>query len=151
LVIVNQLTKQAIFISVYDTITSANLAHLFVLYVFSKHGVSFHVISNRGSEFVSNFFQSLGTAFDIWLHFTLGYHSEELNTWIRPLSNTSMYIVTTSKTTSSNSYLSQSLLTIMLWVLLLVFLHSLLIRNIIQTSLFILNVILLPSKPVTLL
>ena len=37
----------------------------------------------------------------------------------------------------------------MLRVLLLVFSHSLLIRNIIQTSLFILNTILLPSKPMT--
>ena len=77
MVIVNQLTKQAIFISVYDIITSANLAHLFVLYVFSKHGVSSHVISNKDSEFVSNFFQSLGTAFDMWLHFTLGYHPKD--------------------------------------------------------------------------
>jgi len=60
LVIVNQLTKQAIFIPVHDTITSANLACLFVLHVFSKHGIPSHVISDRGSEFVSNFFQSLG-------------------------------------------------------------------------------------------
>ena len=49
---------------------------LFVLYIFSKHGISFHVTSNRSSEFVSNFFCSLGTAFDIWLHFTSGYHSK---------------------------------------------------------------------------
>jgi len=56
LVIVNWLTKQAIFISAHDTITSADLAHLFVLHVFSKHGVPSHVTSNRGSEFVSNFF-----------------------------------------------------------------------------------------------
>jgi len=46
------------------------------------------------------------------------------NTWIRHSSNTSMYIVTTSKITDPNSYLLQSLPTIMLWVLLLVFLHS---------------------------
>ena len=56
LVIVDQLTKQAIFIPAHDTITSIDLACLFVLHVFSKHGVPFYVISNRGSEFVSNFF-----------------------------------------------------------------------------------------------
>jgi len=56
LVIVNQLTKQAIFISVYDTIMSSDLAHLFVLHVFSKHSIPFYVTSNRGLEFVSNFF-----------------------------------------------------------------------------------------------
>ena len=54
LVIIDQLTKQAIFISAYNTITSVNLACLFVLYVFSKHGIPSHVTSNRGSEFVSN-------------------------------------------------------------------------------------------------
>ena len=56
LVIVDRLTKQAIFIPAHDTITSTDLAHLFVLYVFSKHGIPSHVTSNRDSEFVSNFF-----------------------------------------------------------------------------------------------
>ena len=57
-----------------------------------------------------------------------------------------MYIVTTNKITDLNSYLSQSLPIIMLWVLLPVFLHSLLIRDIIQTLLFTPNMILLPSE-----
>ena len=74
---------------------------------------------------------------------------DKLNTQIRLSSNTSIYIVTTSKTTGPNSYLLWSLPIIMLQVLLLVFLHSLLIRDIIQTSLFTLNMILLPPKPVT--
>ena len=47
---------------------------LFILHVFSKHGISSHVTSNRGLEFVSNFFQSLGTALNMWLHFTSGYY-----------------------------------------------------------------------------
>ena len=73
LVIVDQFTKQAIFIPAYDTIMFIDLAHLFVLHVFSKHNVPSYVTSNRGSEFVSNFFQFLGTALDMWLHFTSGY------------------------------------------------------------------------------
>ena len=76
LVIVDRLTKQAIFIPTHDTITSAELARLFVIHVFSKHGVPSHVTSDRGSEFVSHFFQSLGTALDMRLHFTSGYHPE---------------------------------------------------------------------------
>jgi len=76
LVIVDWLAKQAIFIPAHDTIMSVDLAHLFILHVFSKHSVPFHVISNRSSEFVSNFFRSLGTALDMWLHFTSGYHPE---------------------------------------------------------------------------
>ena len=74
LVIVNWLTKQAIFIPVHNTITFTDLACLFVLHVFSKHSVPSHVTSNRGSEFVSNFFRSLGTALNMRLHFTSGYH-----------------------------------------------------------------------------
>jgi len=76
LVIVDCLSKQAIFIPTYNTITSAELAHLFVIHVFSKHGVSSHVTSNHGSEFVSHFFCSLGTALDMRLYFTSRYHLE---------------------------------------------------------------------------
>src|SRR6266704_4223020 len=35
-----------------------------------------HITSDRGLEFVSNFFHSLGKALDIRLHFTSGYHLE---------------------------------------------------------------------------
>ena len=55
---------------------SVDLAYLFVLHVFSKYGVPSHITSNRGLEFVSNFFQSLGTTLNMWLHFTLSYHPE---------------------------------------------------------------------------
>ncbi|CDO78129.1 hypothetical protein BN946_scf184860.g1 [Trametes cinnabarina] len=46
------------------------------MHVFSKHGVPSHVTSDRGSEFVSHFFRSLGKALDMRLHFTSGYHPE---------------------------------------------------------------------------
>ena len=51
-----------------------NLACLFVLHVFSKHGIFSHVTSDRGSEFVSNLFWSLDTALNMQLYFTSGYH-----------------------------------------------------------------------------
>jgi hypothetical protein len=76
LVVVDRFSKQSIFILTMDTITSAELAHLFVIHVFSKHGVPEHVTSDRGSKFVSRFFRSLGTALDMRLHFTSGYHPE---------------------------------------------------------------------------
>jgi len=50
---------------------STDLAHLF-----SKHSIPSYVTSDRGLEFVSNFFRSLGTALNMWLHFTSGYHPE---------------------------------------------------------------------------
>jgi len=76
LVIVDRLSKQAIFIPTHGTTTSAELAHLFVIHVFSKHRVPSHVTFNRGFEFVSHFFHSLGTALDMRLHFTSGYYPE---------------------------------------------------------------------------
>ena len=74
LIIVNQLTKQTIFIPTHDIITSVDLAYLFILHVFSKHGIPSYVTSNRSSEFISNFFYSLSTTLDMQLHFTLDYH-----------------------------------------------------------------------------
>jgi len=76
LVIVDCLLKQTIFIPTHDTITSAELTRLFVIHVFSKHGVLSHVISNYSSEFVSHFFHSLGIALNMRLHFTSGYYLE---------------------------------------------------------------------------
>ena len=76
LVVVDRFTKQSIFIPTHDTITSTQLAKLFVIHVFSKHGVPSHVTSDCGSEFVSHFFRSLGKALDMKLHFTSGYHPE---------------------------------------------------------------------------
>lgn len=76
LVVVDRLTKQSLFIPTTDNIDSPGLAKLFIMHVFSKHGVPSHVTSDRGSEFVSRFFRALGTALDMKLHFTSGYHPE---------------------------------------------------------------------------
>jgi IS30 family transposase len=76
LVVVDRFIKQALFIPTHNTITSAQLAKLFIIHVFSKHGVPSHVTSNQGSEFVSRFFHSLGKALNIKLHFTSEYHPE---------------------------------------------------------------------------
>ena len=76
LIIVNHLLKQGIFIPTYDTITSPEIAKLFIVHMFSKHGVPSHITSDRGLEFVSHFFRSLGKALRMTLHFTSGYHPE---------------------------------------------------------------------------
>ena len=76
LVIIDRASKQVIFIPTHDTIMSEELASLFIMHIFSKHGVPSHVTSNQGSEFVSQFFRSLGKALSMELHFTSGYHPE---------------------------------------------------------------------------
>ena len=52
------------------------LAKLFVLHVFSKHGVPSHITSDQGLEFVLAFFHSLRKVLDMKLHFTSSYHPE---------------------------------------------------------------------------
>jgi hypothetical protein len=76
LIIIDHLSKQAIFVPTHDTITSLDLTRLFLLHVFSKHRIPSHVTSGQGMEFVSHFFCSLGKALNMILHFTSGYHPE---------------------------------------------------------------------------
>ena len=76
LIVVNWLSKQGIFILTHNTITSLDLAKLFVMHVFSKHRVPSHVTSDQGPEFVSHFFRSLRKALDMKLHFSSRYHPE---------------------------------------------------------------------------
>src|SRR6266508_4566012 len=76
LVVIDRLSKQGIFIPTHDTLTAVQLACLFVLHDFPKHGVPGHVTSDCRSEFVSHFFRSLGTVLGMKLHFPSGYHPE---------------------------------------------------------------------------
>jgi IS30 family transposase len=76
LVIIDHLSKQAIFIPTHDTITSPDLTRLFLLHIFSKHRIPSHVTLDQGTEFVSHFFCSLVKALNIILYFTSGYHLE---------------------------------------------------------------------------
>ena len=70
LIIINQLTKYAIFIPTQNIITSTDLVYLFILHMFSKYSVFSYITSNRGSEFVLKFFYSLDTTLNIQLYFT---------------------------------------------------------------------------------
>ena len=124
LIVVDRLSKQAIFVPTYDTITSPQLAQLFLLHIFSKHGVPSHVTSDRGTEFVSHFFCSLRTTLDMKLHFTSGYHPKG-NGPTRPWSSTFGFTAITNRTTGPTSCPWQSSLTITPQVLLQESLRSL--------------------------
>jgi hypothetical protein len=76
LVIVCQHSKQAVFIPCHNNIDTPELVWLFVLHVFLKHRVLEHITCNRGPEFISHFFWTLGAALKINLHYTSGYHPE---------------------------------------------------------------------------
>ena len=104
LVIVDQLSKQGIFIPTVDEITAPQLAKLFIMHVFSKRGVPMHVMCDGGSEFVSAFFRSLGQALDMKIHFTSGYYSEGDGQTERLNQTLEQYSAITSRIIGLNSF-----------------------------------------------
>jgi hypothetical protein len=74
--IVDHSSKQLISILMHDKVDTPEIAKLFLHHVFAKHGVPLHVTCDRGLEFTSQFFQSLGMLLNIKLHFTSGYNPQ---------------------------------------------------------------------------
>ncbi|MBW0519546.1 hypothetical protein O181_059261 [Austropuccinia psidii MF-1] len=107
LVAVDRFSKMAIFIPTYGSVTSLDLAHIFISHVFSKHGLPVSIVSDRGSLFVSSFLtnlcqqlkisRDLSSSFHpetdgptervnqileqyLWMYFS--YHQDDKHTWI---------------------------------------------------------------------
>ncbi|MBW0548403.1 hypothetical protein O181_088118 [Austropuccinia psidii MF-1] len=59
-----------------SSITSLNLAHSFIKNIFSKHGISSSIVSDRGSLFVSSFWTNLCQQLKISRHLSTAYHPE---------------------------------------------------------------------------
>jgi hypothetical protein len=74
--IVDQASKQGIFIPCNKHITAVEVAQLFLVHVFAKHGILTHITSDRDKNFVAQFMQSLGELLKINFHYTSGYHPE---------------------------------------------------------------------------
>jgi hypothetical protein len=76
MVVVCRLTKQAIFIPCHTTDNAEAMANLFIRFVFSKHGLPIDIVSDRGTLFVSKFWQALCQALDIRTNLSSAYHPE---------------------------------------------------------------------------
>jgi hypothetical protein len=76
LVVVDRLTKLSLFIPTTSNANSADLARLYIKYVFSKRGVPSDIISDRGSTFTSDFTTSLSKLLNIKLNFSTAYHPQ---------------------------------------------------------------------------
>ncbi|MBW0507289.1 hypothetical protein O181_047004 [Austropuccinia psidii MF-1] len=66
----------AIFIPAYGTITSLELAQIFISHVFSKHVLSVSNVSDRGSLFVSSFWTNLCQQLKISRGLSAAFHPE---------------------------------------------------------------------------
>ena len=64
IVVVNHLIKMQYMIPI-DLINAVSVAKCFVRYIFKLHGLPNSIISNYGSQFVSDFWQALYKQLDI--------------------------------------------------------------------------------------
>jgi hypothetical protein len=73
-VIVDRLTKVAHFIPVKTTYTRVKMARLYNSRIVCLHGVPKKIVSNRGTQFTSWFWQKLHKSMDTKLNFSSAYH-----------------------------------------------------------------------------
>jgi hypothetical protein len=75
-VIVDHLTKVAHFIPVKTTYSSAKLAELYMSRIVCLHKVPKNIVSDRGSQFTSKFWEKLHESTDTTLNFSSTYHPQ---------------------------------------------------------------------------
>jgi hypothetical protein len=75
-VIVDRLTKVAHFIPVKTTYLGVKLAELYRSQIVCLHGVPKKIVSDRGSQFTSKFWERLHKSMDTKLNFSSAYHPQ---------------------------------------------------------------------------
>jgi hypothetical protein len=73
-VIVDRLIEVAHFILVKTIYSGVKLAELYMLRIVCLHGVPKKIVSDRGSQFTSMFWENLHESMDTKLNFSLAYH-----------------------------------------------------------------------------
>jgi hypothetical protein len=73
-VIVDRLTKVAHFILVKTTYFGAKLAELYMSRIMCLHGVPKKIVSDRGTQFTSKFWEKLHESMDTKINFSSAYH-----------------------------------------------------------------------------
>ena len=75
-VVVDRLTKSAHFIPVKTNYSSAVLAELYMSRIVCLHGVPKKIVSDKGTQFTSHFWQQLHEALGTHLNFSSAYHPQ---------------------------------------------------------------------------
>jgi hypothetical protein len=75
-VIMDRLTKVAHFIPVKTTYSGPQLVELYMSRILCLHGVSKKIVSNRGTQFTSKFWERLHETLDTQLRFSSTYHPQ---------------------------------------------------------------------------
>jgi len=75
-IIVDRLTKVAHYIPVKTTYIGARLVELYISRILCLHGVPKKIVSDRGTQFTSQFSQKLHESMDTKLNFSSAYHPQ---------------------------------------------------------------------------
>jgi hypothetical protein len=75
-VVVDRLTKMAHFMPCNKTIIGEETARLFMDNIYKYHGLPDEIISDRGSQFISKFWQSLFKILKIKIKLSYAYHPQ---------------------------------------------------------------------------
>ena len=75
-VIVDRLTKSVHFLPVRTTYTTAQYAKIFLDRIVSLHGVPISIVSDRGTQFTSKFWESFQRALGTQLRFSTAFHPQ---------------------------------------------------------------------------
>jgi transposase InsO family protein len=75
-VIVDRLIKVAHFLSVRTTYSSAKLVELYMKRIVSLHGVPKKIVSDRGTQFTSQYWQKIHESLGTKLNFSITYHPQ---------------------------------------------------------------------------
>nr|GFB17950.1 reverse transcriptase domain-containing protein [Tanacetum cinerariifolium] len=75
-VIVDRLTKSAIFTPIRETVPMDKLARIYLKEVVTRHGIPVSIISDRDPRFASNFWRSLQNGLGTRLDMSIAYHPE---------------------------------------------------------------------------
>jgi hypothetical protein len=75
-VIMDRLTKVAQFIPVKITYSGPQLAELYMSRIVYLHGVPKKIVSDRGTQFTSRFWERLHETLDTQLRFSSAYHAQ---------------------------------------------------------------------------
>lgn len=76
LVVVDRLTKMAVFIPTHTATNAKELAQLYFRHVFSKHGAPSDIVSDRGNKFTSAFWSALMTVLGVKQNLSTAYHPQ---------------------------------------------------------------------------
>jgi hypothetical protein len=76
MVVVDNLTKDSHFVHVKMTLTTTNIAEIYMREIIRLHGIPKAIVSDRDTKFTSNFLRGLFKGFGTNMNFITAYHPQ---------------------------------------------------------------------------